>query len=211
MRRYLSYVVLLVAAVGVGLWLGGWSRTPAAQEPTPYELQRSSMQLAFAQTLLPYRLAFRVGLGALLLLTLGGLGWGAVRWLHCRVDTIYPDGAGLYPIREQRIGRTHVFHDPNRAPSATTAYATSPSSLRVDHALPEGGAYVQGQVTGQAQAAQAIRAAVSGGRSLPAGSALAAGTFAGRRVSRPLPEVVSLDLEPSHVERLLIVDGDDAA
>jgi hypothetical protein len=206
MRRYLSLIVLLAAAVGIGLWLGGRSRAPTA-----YELQRSSIQLQFAQALLPYRLAFRVGLGAVLLLTLGGLGWGTVRWLHRRVDTVYPDGAGLYPIREHRIGQAHVFHDPNRAPSATTAYATRSPGLHVEHALPEGGAYVQGPVTGQAQAAQAIRAAVSGGGSLPAGGGLAAGTFAGRRVSRPLPEVVSLDLEPSHVERLLIVDGDDAA
>ena len=210
MRRHRFYIVLLVAAVGIGLWLGGRSRVPAAQEPTAYELERSSMQLAFAHTLLPYRLAFRVGLGAVLLLTLGGLGWGIVRWVHRRVDTIYPDGAGLYPIRERRIGRTHVFHDPNRAPSATTAYALHRPRLHVDHALPEGGAYVQGQVTGQAQAAQAIRAAVSGGRSLPAGGPLTAGTFTGHRVSRPLPEVVSLDMEPSHVERLLIADGDDA-
>jgi hypothetical protein len=28
------------------------------------------------------------------------------------------------------------------------------------------------------------------------------------RVTRPLPEVKSLDLEPSHIERLLLEDGE---
>lgn len=203
MKRYLVLVLLLALAVGIGLWLGGRSRVP-----TVYEIERSSMRIELARALLPYRLAFRVVLGALLLLTLGGLGWGTVRWLHRRVDTVYPDDAGLYPIRERRIGRARVFHDPNRAPTATTVYVTGQPELRVEHALPEGGAYVQGQVTGQAQAAQAIRAAVSGG-----GPGFSAGAFVGRRVSRPLPEVKPLDLEPSHVERLLIAPegGDDVA
>jgi hypothetical protein len=205
MKRYMSLVVLLIAAVGIGLWLGGRARTPTA-----YEIERSSMQLEFAQALLPYRLAFRVALGVVLLLTLGGLGWGAVRWLHRRVDTVYPNDAGLYPIRERRIGRARVFHDPNRAPTATTAYVAAGAGLCVEHALPEGGAYTQGQVTGQAQAAQAIRAAVSGGGTVPPGAGLTSGTYNGRRVSRPLPEVQPLDLEPSHVERLLIVEDDDA-
>jgi len=207
MKRYLVLIPLLALAVGIGVWLGGRSRVP-----TVYETERSSMRIELARALLPYRLAFRIALGALLLLTLGGLGWGTVRWLHRRVDTVYPDDAGLYPIRERRVGRARVFHDPNRAPSATTIYAIDPSGLRVEHTLPEGGMYVQGQITGQAQAAQAIRAAVSGGGSVPVGAGFSAGTFAGRRVSRPLPEVVPLNLEPSHVERLLIAPegGDDA-
>jgi len=203
MKRYLVLILLLALSVGIGLWLGGRSRVP-----TVYEIERSSMRIELARALLPYRLAFRIALGALLLLTLGGLGWGTVCWLHRRVDTVYPDDAGLYPIRERRIGRARVFHDPNRAPTATTVYVTGQPGLRVEHALPEGGAYVQGQVTGQAQAAQAIRAAVSGG-----GPGFSAGAFVGRRVSRPLPEVRPLDLEPSHVERLLNAPegGDDVA
>jgi hypothetical protein len=211
MKRYLILVLLLALALGIGLWLGGRSGASTA-----YEIERSSMRLEFARALLPYRLALRVALGMVLLLTLAGLGWGAVYWLHRRVDTIYPNDAGLYPIRERRFGRARVFHDPNRAPTAATVYAAEQPGMcvercvRVEHALPEGGAYVQGQVTGQAQAVQAIRAAVSGGGSMPTSAGLPANTFAGRRVSRPLPEVQPLDLKPSHVERLLIVDGDNA-
>lgn len=208
MKRYLSLVLLLALAVGIGLWLGERPRTPTA-----YDLERSSLRLETARALLPYRLAFRVALGTVLLLTLGGLGWGTVRWLHRRVDTIYPNDAGLYPVREQRVDRARVFHDPNRAPTGTTIYAAGQPGLRVEHALPKGGAYLQGQVTGQAQAAQAIRAAVSGGGPPPRGPGFAGSAFAASRVSRPLPDVVSLDLEPSHVERLLIAPegGDDVA
>lgn len=211
MKRYLPLVLLLALALGLGLWLGARPHTPTATD-----LERSALRLDYARALLPYRLAFRVVLGVLLLLTLGGLGWGAVRWLHRRVETVYPNDAGLYPLREGRIGRARVFHDPNRAPTATTVYAAGRQGLGlgnvqggrpvyVEHALPEGGTYLQGLVTGQAQAAQAIRAAVSGGGSHSLGPGYAGGTFAASRVSRPLPEVVTLDLEPSHVERLLIV------
>jgi hypothetical protein len=214
MKRYLSLVLLLALAVGIGLWLGERSRTLTA-----YDLERASMRLEFSRALLPYRFVFRVALGAVLLLTLGGLGWGTVRWLHRRVDTVYPNDAGLYPVRERRIGRARVFHDPNRAPTATTVYVTGQPEqrieqcVRVEHGLPEGGAYLQGQVTGQAQAAQAIRAAVSGGGAVPFGPRFPASGESARRVSRPLPEVVRLDLEPSHVERLLIAPegGDDVA
>lgn len=214
MKRYLFLILLLAVAVGIGLWLGGRERTPTAAD-----LERSALRLEYAHALLPYRLAFRIALGTVLLFTLGGLGWGIVRWLHRRVDTVYPNDAGLYPIRERRIGRARVFHDPNRAPTAATIYALEQlrphlaRDVRVEHALPEGGTYLQGQVTGQAQAAQAIRAAVSGGGAPPLESGFAGNTFNAPRVSRPLPEVVSLDLEPSHVERLLIAPegGDDIA
>jgi hypothetical protein len=211
MKRYLFLILLLALAVGIGLWLGGRPRTPTAAD-----LERSALRLEYAHALLPYRLAFRIVLGIVLLLTLSGLGWGAVRWLHRRVDTIYPNDAGLYPIRERRMGQARVFHDPNRAPTATTIYALEQlrprlaRDVRVEHALPEEGVYLQGQVTGQAQAAQAIRAAVSGGGSPPLEPGFAGNTFNAPRVSRPLPEVVALDLEPSHVERLLIApEGGD--
>jgi hypothetical protein len=77
----------------------------------------------------------------------------------------------------------------------------------VYHPLPEGQAYAQQQVTGQAQIAQALRAAVSGHSSLGAGTTIASEIGAGHRMSRPLPDVEVLDMEPSHIQRLLIEDG----
>jgi hypothetical protein len=62
-------------------------------------------------------------------------------------------------------------------------------------------------VTGQAQAAQALRAAVSGASSLPTAQGFPAGLFE-RQQARPLPEVRELGYEPSHIERLLLQDGD---
>jgi hypothetical protein len=203
MKRYIFLAILLVIALGVGLVLG-----TRPDEPSTYELERSSIDLEIARTMLPFQIAFRVLLGAVVLLTLGGVGWGMVRWLHRRADTVYPNHAGLYPIREGQIGGAKVFHDPNRTLTGTTVYASDAPQLEVQHPVPEGQAYAQQQVTAQAQAAQALRAAVSG-TALNAGDRSPMELLADRRVSRPLPEVKSLELEPSHIERLLLEDGDN--
>jgi hypothetical protein len=194
--------ILIAVAVGVGLWLGGRDRPP-----TPYQIERASMNLEVARTMLPFQIAFRVLLGGVTLLTLGGLGWGAVRWLNRRADTVYPDRSGLYPIREGRVGQAKVFHDPNRTLTGTTVYETGQQTVAVRHPLPEGRLDVQQQITGQAQAAQALRASVSG-TSLPAGQTMPRELFERPASSRPLPEVKELDLEPSHIERLLLEDGE---
>lgn len=206
MKRTITLILLLATAISIGLWLGGRSRAPTA-----HEVERSSMSLEFARALLPYRIAFRVFLGAVLLLTISGTGWAVVRWLNRRVDTFYADRAGLFPVRESRVGRARVFHDPNRAPTGTTVYAPRMPRLYVDHVLPDGGAFMQQQITTQAQAAQAFRAAVSSGGAIPIAPQLPFDPLADRRVSRPIPEVRTLDLEPSHIERLLIGDSSDAA
>jgi hypothetical protein len=78
----------------------------------------------------------------------------------------------------------------------------------VQHPLPPGQAPAQFQVTGQAQATQALRAAVSGHTSLPSGGPVSTDMFNRERVARPLPEVKMLDLEPSHIERLLLETGE---
>jgi hypothetical protein len=196
--------ILLVAVIAAGLWC--LASIPST--PTAYDLQRSSMNLEFARTMMPFRIAFRVLLGGIVLLTLAGLGWGLVRWLNRRSETMYPDRAGLYPIREGRIGGATVFHDPNRTVTGSTVYADGPSSVEVRHPVPLGQAAAQEQVTTQAQATQALRAAVSGSAPLSNGAPFPLDAVANHRISRPLPEVRSLNLEPSHIERLLLKDGE---
>jgi len=195
-------LVLLALAIVVGTSLGGRSRAR-----DPYEAQRAALGVEMARTMLPFQVAFRVLLGGVLLFTVGGLGWGIVRWLNRRADTVYPDRAGLYPIREGRVGPAKVFHDPNRAPTGSTVYAPGQTAISVRHPLPEGRLDVQQQVTGQAQAAQALRAAVSGSSALPSGQSLPLDLLDERRMSRPLPEVRELRYEPSHIERLLLQEG----
>ena len=202
MKRILLIVAVIALAVGVGLWLGSRDR-----QPTAYQLERASMSLEMARTMLPFQVAFRVLLGLVALLTLGGLGWGAVRWLNRRADTVYPDHAGLYPIREGRVGQAKVFHDFNRTLTGTTVYVAGEQRISVQTPLPEGRLDVQQQVTGQAQAAQALRASVSGG-ALPAGRTTSRELFERPATPRSLPEVKELELEPSHIERLLLEDGD---
>jgi len=166
------------------------------------------MNLELTRTMLPFKVTFRVLLGVIALTVLAGLGWGGVRWVYRRADTVYPDQAGLYPIREGRIGGAKVFHDPNRAVAGSTVYASGKPQIEVRHPLPEGQAYAQHQITGQAQAAQALRAAVSGTTPLPTGERPPIDALLDRRLSRPLPEVKTLAREPSHIERLLREDND---
>jgi hypothetical protein len=203
MKRIFVLLLLLAVAVGVGLWLGARPR-----QPTPYQVERASLSLEMARTMQPFQIAFRVLLGLVALFTLGGLGWGAVRWLNRRADTVYPDRSGLYPIREGRVGQAKVFHDPNRTLTGTTVYAAGEGRITVQNPLPEGRMDVQQQVTGQAQVAQALRASVSGPSSLPSGRAMPRDMFEPSGLSRSLPEVKELQLEPSHIERLLLEDGD---
>jgi hypothetical protein len=203
MKRIFALFLLIAAAVGIGLWLGSRSHPPSA-----YQVERASMSLEMARTMLPFQIAFRVLLGLVTLFTLGGLGWGAVRWLNRRADTVYPDRSGLYPIREGRVGPAKVFHDPNRTLSGTTVYAPGEQTIAVRHPVPEGRIDVQQQVTGQAQAAQALRASVSGSTAPHAGRPALRDVFEQAGTPRPLPEVTELELEPSHIERLLLEDGD---
>jgi hypothetical protein len=105
------------------------------------------------------------------------------------------------------VGRAVVFHDPNRALGGTTVYRASGRSISVQQPLAAGYPALQSQVTGQAQAAQALRAAVSGPAPLPAAQGFPAQLF-DRQVSRPIPEVRELPYEVSHIERLLLQDGE---
>jgi hypothetical protein len=205
MKRWMWLGLAILAAVGVGLVLGG-----RARGQTAYELERAAVSVQLARTMLPYKVAFRVALGAVLLLTLAGLGWGTVRWLHRRAEMVYPNGAGLYPIREGRIGGVKVFHDPNRALGGSTLYATGGRNIRVQHPLPPGQEVAQQQITAQAQVAQAVRAAVSGSSPLPPAQNLPADLLVAGRLSRPMPEVRELAWEPSHIERLLLQEGGEA-
>ncbi len=200
---FIGVFALFVTVLGVGLWLGS-----GIKQPTAYELERTAMNLQVTRTMLPFQVAFRVLLGGVVLFTLGGIGLGVVRWINHRVNTLYPNQAGLYPVREAQMGPAKVFHDPNRAPSATTVYANGIPPLTVQHPLPQGQLSAQLQVTGQAQATQALRAAVSGHTPLPLSTPVTADMFAANRLSRSLPEVKELNLEPSHIERLLLDVGD---
>ena len=58
MKRILLIGVLVAVAVGLGLWLGGRER-----QPTPYQVERASINLERARTMLPFQIAFRVLLG----------------------------------------------------------------------------------------------------------------------------------------------------
>jgi len=200
-KRALPLLLLALFAVGMGWWLGDRSRSPST-----YEMERMALGVTFVRTILPFKVAFSVLLGGIVLLTLAGLGWNAIRWLNRRMDLVYPDHHGLYPIREHHIGRATVVHDSNRTLTGTTVYASGDQRITVQHPVPQNHLSVQQQVTAQAQVAQALRAAVSGTSALPAGRTAAVDLLE-RRAATAMPEVQELPYEPSHIERLLLLDG----
>lgn len=142
----------------------------------------------------------RVGFAAVGLATAAGCAVALVKWALRRARTIYPDRAGLLPAMQ--LGAREVYADLNRAPAGVvlTGRGAPPR-------LPEPTAAGL-QVTTQAQAAQALAAATrDGGLNLAAAKLL---SKIGRQPQAPaaLPEVKISDLEPAHIERLLIEAGD---
>jgi len=191
-----TIVALIAATLVIGALLTGANQ----EESSTVEREIASLRLETARRLQVVTIGFRVGLAAITLLTLAGIGYGVVRFVLRRTDTIYPDKAGLYPIREGRIGGTRFFHDPNRAPMPTALY----SSQGVSHLTAPGFEADQLRVTGQAQAAQALRAASSGnGIDLQSRRLVEAIVPPERRLSLPIPPAEVWDIEPSHVARLL--------
>ena len=200
-KRVILVLVLIGLALGLGLWLG------VRRSGQPYRTERALLSLRFAQTMLPIKIGFLVLLAGVSLVTLGGLGWGIVRWVHRRANTVYADDSGLYPLREERVRGAMVFHDPNRTMGGTTVLRAHGRSVSVQQPLVAGYPALQSQVTGQAQAAQALRAAVSGPAPLPTAQGFPVQLF-DRQLSRPLPEVKELPYKVSHIERLLLQDGE---
>jgi hypothetical protein len=204
MNRALGFtiVVLVAATLVIGLLLAGTNRG----ESSTVERQMADLRLETSRRLQVVTIGFRAGLAVIALLTLGGIGFGVVRFVLRRTDTIYPDQAGLYPIREGRIGSIRFFHDPNRAPMPTALYGPQ----GVSHLTAQGFEADQLRVTGQAQAAQALRAA-SSSSGVGAGSRQLVEAIVPpeRRLSRPIPPVEVWDMEPSHVARLLEDVGDE--
>jgi len=164
--------------------------------------RQESFQVAHTKEAIAIRwlwigMAMKLTLGIILLAFLAGLAYAAVRLALKRATTIYPDRSGLYPVVQCRVGNSRVFHDPNRTPVATTIYTTQGVTFAASPDLSPG----QLQVTGQAQVAQALRAAASGPGLTPDMT---------ERIVRPqtplvkpLPPVEVWDIEPPHVERLL--------
>lgn len=195
MRKLLVVqVILLMLLAGVVGWLVGRGGAAGRGDLV-------AMRMETERALRPFVIAFRVGLGVLTLGVLGGVGWGVVRWVHRRAESIYPSRMGLYPLWETRVGRDRVLVDPNRAPAGAVV-VTGRDEAQIRHVFGIDEA-TQLQVTSQAQVVQAFRALASGGRVDVGMQRVVRQVLDQDRLARPLPPVERLELEPSHVERLL--------
>ena len=149
-------------------------------------------------------MAMKVAFGLIVLAFLGGLAYTTVRLALKRAMTYYPDHSGLYPVVKCKVGKGHIFHDPNRVPVAATIYTEAGVTFVASPELNPG----QLQVTGQAQAAQALRAAASGIGLPPDTAEKIVGGGSQDPLVKPLPPVEVWDVEPAHVARLLEEVGD---
>ena len=149
-----------------------------------------------------WRLAIIVTvLSALAVLSIRGLRWAT---------SIAPDRRGLYPVVQLSVGQAKVLHDPNKALTATTIYTTPQlaESVAVIPVLPAGAEGEQAQVTGRAQAVQALAAIASGnGGGNRSGEWVAGLLGAAQKLAPPHPQPRRSPWESSHVERLLIESG----
>lgn len=139
------------------------------------------------------------------LVTFAALSFVLVRWADRRSGLIRPDKTGLYPVVRGRMGRAVYYHDPNRAPTSTTIYV---SSSDVKYLTTPGREDEQFRLTSQAQFGQAMAGRSMESRGPNDGHALLELLAYRNGLSTPMPEVKISDLEPAHVERLLIECGE---
>ena len=192
----IAIILLVMLALVVGSAIAGNQREES--------LEVARTKEAIAVRWLWISMAMKVILGLIVLAFLGGLAYTTVRLALKRAATYYPDRSGLYPVVKCRVGKGHIFHDPNRVPVAATIYTEAGVTFVASPELGPG----QLQVTGQAQAAQALRAAASG-IGLPPSTAEKIVSGAGQDpLVKPLPPVEVWDVEPAHVARLLEEVGD---
>jgi len=88
----------------------------ALQEPLALDLERE-------RALQPWKQAFLIGLMAVTLLSLAGLGYGLTRLLLRRASTVYPNEHGIYPVLRGRVGGVEYAFGPNRSPTPVTIFA----------------------------------------------------------------------------------------
>ena len=85
--------------------------------------ERLALDLERERALQPWKQAFLIGLMAVSLLALVGLGYGLTRLLLKRASTVYPDEHGIYPVLRGRVGDAEYAFDPNRSPAPVTVFA----------------------------------------------------------------------------------------
>ena len=201
-------LVIIILAVAVGyLWASSQGTHPAAAVDP--QLQRLALEGARkAQTM---SLVFRLAMLSLIFLATAGICYQLVSWLSKKANTIYPDQkTGLFPIVRLSVGGHQAIHDQNRSPTTATIYTRGrQGDVRGVQVLPADCTAAQPPLTtGTARAHHHVAAATP--MTLNAQSRQLVENVVTPSPVRPaLPEVKILNIEPSHVERLLEDHGDD--
>jgi len=227
----LFFLVVLVA--GAAILIGLATRT---DRPSPIDVAREQNRLRMLETwgrLWPPASVLLLSLLLLFLISLAGV---CIIFLYEKATSSYADRRGLFPIKVRRAwtwiraGRwlwlptqAVIYHDPNRAPTATTIYAPTAAgeAIAVQQVAAEDVPPEQLRVTHGAQLAQVAAAAASGPSHSPAqrrvrrvlDRQLAAevnGSPEGRPplLSTSIPPARVLPIEQSHIARLLREQGE---
>jgi len=205
-----AFILLMLIALILAFVLGAVLRGRTYSSPSPEYLTRAEqLRLENQARLNTIKTVFLVALGVVILVGVTGITLGLVRMVWLKARLVYPARSGIFPVLVNRVGPQVILHDPNRTLAGTTVLGRGPDGVSVQHLLPpEAGVEAQLQVTTQAQVAQAV-AAAAGGDGVNAQSRKLIESVTARQVAAPLPEVEVSDLEPSHVERLLLETGED--
>lgn len=178
-----------------------WEQEQLATEKLRAQVR---MEQERREALEPWVRVFYIALGTVIILSLAGLSTVVIIALYNRwAATVPPTATGLYPLLRARLGLRGpvVIHDPNRQPMATTIYGKNGPTFPQ---LPG-----QAQATAQAQLVQATAARYREHQTIVNEYYVQPQTGEPKHLSAPLPEPEISTLEPSHVERLLLEEGQE--
>lgn len=204
----IGLTLLVIVSFIAGAWWNGrgdheWRNNELDRLAVEREKAKTQLQVEMGQKWALLKLGVGIGAGVILLAALAGLSIGAVRLLNHRVGTLYPNDSGLYPVRQLRMGRRTVFHDPNRVVGPIIIYTADEVET-----IMSGDAEAQQMVTTQAQVVQALAASSQNAAPDAAQKLLSARNSPKRRYLPPIETIEATDYSLSHVEKLLIESGE---
>ena len=218
--RALTRLAIILAIGGLALWLITGALDPdlrAARQQREWararqEQAKADAARAWSESWSDHAderaAALSFGLMALVAVGIGaGSGLAAVtlasKWDKRR--QVYPNQAGQFPVIRVSGRGWQGLVDPNRAPGHVTMIGGAPETV-TPLALSEGAHIALGQ---QASAVAAVAAASQGGAGTLGRPRLDVADMLGPAADYPAPMPEVIDIDPSHVDRLLELTGEE--
>ena len=183
-------------------------RVQIAQLELETKRQLAELEIEKQLQLQPLEFAFRVAIVIIVSITLASLGFQLVRYASNRAGMVWPSADGVFPLIKVKVGRDQIVYDPNRAVTPSVIFsADEVGTVSVLHIASSAHPSDQRQISSQAQVVQGIIAAARHAGDRQSSQLVKTALQALPPPEPTLPEVTVLDIEPSHVERLLAEEG----